>query len=433
MSRSATLTAGRLVSRSLAHRPAISAAVALGVAVAGSVILGALLVGDSLRGSLRALTLGRLGRIQSVVAPGSFFKPEDLRPASGVDPEPVILLPGGFLEISADGAGSPVRRRGGMQVLGIDETFWRLRRTGPAPEQPLDDDTVVLNVAAAAAMAVSVGDEVTVRLPTTGAVPADSPLGRQEIETQGLPRMRVAEILPNEGLGRFSLSADQSPPRLVFVRRSAVAEVLDRPGQCNALLFTQSIGSGQVRLTAAAAGLKIERIERGGVIDYFSVTGDSLVLAPAVVDAIAGSMPGGTVRPVVAYLANAIRGAGRDDAIVPYSIVAAVDPSSDLPLDFGGDVPAGRIPAAVNSFVAERLSVGVGDNLELEYYAPETVGGQSVTRTMAATITQVVPITEPVRPYRRSRPAEFDKPTTPFNDPAMTPGGARRDRPTIDQ
>ena len=43
------------------------AALALAVAVATAVLAGALVVGDSVRGSLRALALDRLGRIERVV------------------------------------------------------------------------------------------------------------------------------------------------------------------------------------------------------------------------------------------------------------------------------------------------------------------------------------------------------------------------------
>ena len=47
---------------------------ALGVAVATAVLTGALLVGDSVRGSLRDLTLQRLGRIDSALVTGHFFR-----------------------------------------------------------------------------------------------------------------------------------------------------------------------------------------------------------------------------------------------------------------------------------------------------------------------------------------------------------------------
>jgi len=49
----------------------------LAVAVCGAVLTGALLVGDSVRGSLRDLTLDRLGRIDVALLGERFFR-EDL-------------------------------------------------------------------------------------------------------------------------------------------------------------------------------------------------------------------------------------------------------------------------------------------------------------------------------------------------------------------
>ena len=57
------MNSSRLVWRSLVHHLRMHGAVALGVAAATAVLTGALLVGDSVRGSLRSLTLDRLGRI----------------------------------------------------------------------------------------------------------------------------------------------------------------------------------------------------------------------------------------------------------------------------------------------------------------------------------------------------------------------------------
>src|SRR4029453_7689928 len=63
-------------------------AVVLGVATAVAVVGGALLVGDSVRGSLRDLVLGRLGKTDVIVASSTFFREqlaEDVRsqPESG--------------------------------------------------------------------------------------------------------------------------------------------------------------------------------------------------------------------------------------------------------------------------------------------------------------------------------------------------------------
>ena len=47
---------------------------ACGVAVGTAVLAGALLVGDSMRGSLRHLTLDRLGRIDEAMVTSHFFR-----------------------------------------------------------------------------------------------------------------------------------------------------------------------------------------------------------------------------------------------------------------------------------------------------------------------------------------------------------------------
>jgi hypothetical protein len=61
------MDAWQFILASLRHYRRIHLAVALGVAVATAVLTGALLVGDSVRGSLRDLTLERLGRIDSAI------------------------------------------------------------------------------------------------------------------------------------------------------------------------------------------------------------------------------------------------------------------------------------------------------------------------------------------------------------------------------
>ena len=63
---SVSLSTGRFATKSFRHHWRISLAVALGVAAATAVVTGALLVGDSMRGSLRELTIERLGSITSI-------------------------------------------------------------------------------------------------------------------------------------------------------------------------------------------------------------------------------------------------------------------------------------------------------------------------------------------------------------------------------
>src|SRR5271165_671062 len=64
------LTSQKLVLRNLTYHARGNLAVALGVAVGSAVLTGALLVGDSLRESLRARSLSRLGWVhQTLSAP----------------------------------------------------------------------------------------------------------------------------------------------------------------------------------------------------------------------------------------------------------------------------------------------------------------------------------------------------------------------------
>ena len=226
-------------------------AVALGVATATAVIVGALLVGDSMRGSLRALTVERLGKTESIVIPGAFFTIDGIVD-EGVDVVPLILFSAAVVESQGDASvpGS-VTRAGSVQIIGCDQTFWELDTTGIAPTQFPKGDDLVLNEATAKELGVKVGDLVTLRLPVEQAVPADSPLGRRDIQSEGLPRMKVADIIPDRGLGRFSISANQAATQNVFVSRETIADALERPGEANALLFDQPVSAGQLQSTYA--------------------------------------------------------------------------------------------------------------------------------------------------------------------------------------
>ena len=112
--------------RSLNYFWRIQLAVLLGAAVATAVLTGALLVGDSVRGSLRDLTLDRLGRIDYALVSERFFREElatDLsRKLEGEaqfhrETVPAILLNGTAVNAKSKARASRV------QIQGIDERF----------------------------------------------------------------------------------------------------------------------------------------------------------------------------------------------------------------------------------------------------------------------------------------------------------------------
>ena len=411
------------------HHWRISLAVALGVAIATSVIVGALLVGDSMRGSLRGLTIERLGKIESVVAPGGFFSVENAAETLGVAPETlsaVILFDRAVIETIGS---ATTRRAGAVQTIGCDESFWRLDVSGVAPQTMPDDNSIVLTAALAKELGVKIGDQVTVRLPVEQAVPADSPLGRRDVQTEGIPRLKIVDILPDRGLARFSLSPAQAAPKNVFLSRDLVGEVLEREGQANVALSSVAIDPERLNVSLADQGISLSRVtkrfENETVFDYYSVTSDRLLLDENATQAITAALPAGSVTPVLTYLANAIEIDGESDdatAPVPYSTITAIDPSDDLPLNYTLPEGAGdAIPIVLNSWAAERLGATRGTRIKVAYFEPEVENGNEIERSFAAVVTDTVAITEPARRYFRSREAVFDQLPTVFNDPNLTP------------
>jgi len=418
-----SLSFARLIIAGIRHSGRVSLAVAGGVAVATAVIVGALLVGDSMRGSLRELTLERLGKAEAAIVPGGFFDAASVT-QPGVESVPIILFDRGVAEAQA--ADGTLRRAGSVQIIGCDKTFWALGAGTDERAVQLTGDEVVLNRQTASELGVTVGDEITLRLPVEQAIPADSPLGHRDTQSQALPRMTVAKIIPDSGLGRFSLVPSQATPMNIYVDRQTIAETLDRPHQANAILLPETIEPADLKLDLADYGLSLRRVtqsfEDQTVFDYYALTSDRLLLPEPAVSAIDGALSSNQVAKVIAYLANAIErldGQGNVVKSVPYSILAAVDSSDSLPLSFA--VPNEPVPIVLNDWTAERLDAEVGTELRIAYYEPEVKMGDPVERHFDAVVSDLVPITEPAISYRRSRPAQFDQPPTVYNDPDLTP------------
>ena len=122
----------RLILLSLWHHRRMNAAVALGVLAGTAVLTGALLVGDSVRGSLRHLTLDRLGVVNEALVSDRFFSAA-LANELGAEPEfsadfaaavPLVLLEG---SVSQPGSGA---RASGVALLGCNRLFFTLDSDG---------------------------------------------------------------------------------------------------------------------------------------------------------------------------------------------------------------------------------------------------------------------------------------------------------------
>lgn len=445
--------------------------VSLGVAVATAVIVGALLVGDSVRGSLRYLATDRLGEFRGALLAPRFFDRDVIENMAtnekngrlaGLVPVPVTLFPKATIQNSASADRATLLSSSAL-LLGIESSYWLVGEGKTRDELAIDE--IVINEALATKLDASVGERLTVRLPSLTAVPADSPLGRRDSETINLPGLKIKEILPNASIARFNLRSDQRESLNAFVSMKAIQEALSRPNQINACLFARdnrdrssSTGSeysiaseeiqkipGDLPVTLADLGFNLSKVERifpdqsrgesssderpRTIFSYWHLTSDQMLFPDSVVEAIGAIYPPPQSSSILTYLANGIEKTVDSEKVsVPYSTIAGVDPKTwtEASVGFAFDAPAEDMPwtddeVMINEWAANRLGAKVGDDLKLDYYLPETMDGEEVEKTFTVKVRGILPFTEPAIGYNRSRPARFQLPPTPFNDPALTP------------
>lgn len=392
----------RLILASLIHHWRINLAVACGVAAGTAVLTGALLVGDSMRGSLRDLTLDRLGRIDHALVTGQFFRPE-LADELAADPQfqehfaeavPVILLEAS-IKWQPDGSSEPVRLNG-VNLIACDERFWGLGPGGP--EKPLESrKLIVLNRPLAERLGMEVGPagtgvpekptRVMLHLPNLGTVPSGTLLG-QKTETVRGHDLTVSEVIPAEGLGRFSLRPNQQLPLNAYVSLELGKwlfrrEVERRGERVNAILVAgrddrseTETGSEQVlenliQPKLVDYGIEVEQTPRG----YFNVTTERMLLAPVADELMFEALVEDDVEPALTYLANTISLGDRE---IPYSTITAVDFTDQEPLGpflTPEGKPIGLLEEGqivLNDWAAEDLAARPGDTIRVTYFKPES-------------------------------------------------------------
>ncbi len=403
----------RLIADSLVHHWRMNLAVACGVAAATAVLTGALLVGDCMRGSLRSLTLGRLGRIDEVLLTDRFFR---AKLAEELSAEPQfrehfsVAVPGILLRASLQNADLHAPRRANrVTLIGCDQSFWQLGAA--APVEPPEPREIVINQPLAERLDAAVGEEVLLRLPRGGTIPAESSLG-QKRETVGTVRLKVSEIIPAEGLGRFGLRPSQLLPQNAYVSLDWLQGRLERPGRANAIFVAGKSATGAPTPESKSVvqqllkpipddfGLIVEKTPRG----YFNITSDRMLLEPAAEKAILRTLEGEEVQPALTYLANTIAsGKGKASREIPYSTITGVDPTDRPPLGpFLREEP--RTPPAnprpvtsigdgeivLNSWAAAELDAKPGDLIRVSYFEPETIHGELREETIELKLAAVV-------------------------------------------
>jgi len=393
-------------------------ALAAACGIVAATIAGAIGVGDSLSRGLRRLALARLGGMQAAVLSDGFFHAKladettaRLQSQSSGAAAADRLVPAVVLEVSlqvaAEGgrAGRTARATllacDAVQDLGFSDTI-------STPEA----DAVAINSPLADALGTRPGEPIVLRITKVGDVPADSPLGRRTADSWSR-RLRIAEVLPAEGLGEFSLRPTQVTGALAVTSLATVQAILRRSeppanvllavtgtaadGPDHGLKTHASSDAGADAGTAEVlrAALKPSLDDLGLVFDKPAASGSwrlssRRLLLPPEADRVAEqtlrSLGG---RPTLAFLANALTPLvdGRPGpASIPYSTVVGIDTAS-LPVgnlvDEAGNPLAMPGPEEIvidrwmaDDCAAQGVPVAVGDSIAVQYFLPETLHGR---------------------------------------------------------
>jgi len=378
------------------------AALAAACGVVAMTITGALAVGSSLERGLRALALERLGSIDAAVLGESFFSKHVVdglvTAASEGGPQhvvPAIILPvtissgrGGTIAATLLACDDPA-------ALGFD----------PAPPT-LAPETVLVNTPLAETLGLAAGDAVVLRLPRRSSVPADSPLGRRTGASDGR-RLSVAAILPDHGLGRFSLRPEQSTRPLVVTSLAAARRILRRDDAVNAVFAIRMRPHEDAaewlrsHLHPSLADYGLALAPTSGDPASLRLTTERLVLPPEADAAAATVLAALGGRPTLVLLANTVAtdGIEKDRGSVPYSTVLGID-STSLPVGELVDDEGNRLTLPpddgiiisrwlAEDFAAQGRPVTLGDTITLSFFEPETVHGEVIEATARLRITGI--------------------------------------------
>jgi ABC-type antimicrobial peptide transport system permease subunit len=415
------MTRTALLLKTLIYHWRTNLAVWLGVVAGTAVIGGALIVGDSVRGSLREMTLARLGKVDLALTGPRFFREQlsaDLnvnKSAGHLVAAPAILLPAS-LEKRKPGTPTVLARAGRASLIGLDQRAWDLMGDGPAPPK---ENEVLLSNRLAGKLEVQTGDEVTLLVELPSDVPRDTLLGKRD-ESSVEILLKVATVLDDKSRsGRFGLLPDQQSPSNAIVSLALLQERLGLaartptrddprtiPARINSILAENRENFYGAAATILNTDLSTEwqladihaRIVRNEKLGYLSLESDRMILDRQIAIAardVAEQLDCKT-SPVLAYIANEISlvgakesdPAGKDPAYSRYSIVAGVDPEVFAAVSqppFGpflferpvappvlgeGDInqPGGTGEIILNDWLAKDLGAKVGDRVRLTYH-----------------------------------------------------------------
>ncbi len=425
------MTLRSLIFRSVAHYWRTHLGVILGVALAALVLTGSLMVGDSVKATLKAQALARVGQIENALTTGERFVPWGGLGASGPPvvfrlmnhhPQAGALFIQGSVE-RADGKARANR----VQLIGVDDEFWALSPSGK--KVPLRTDAspqeteVALNERIAAQLGVVSGNEISIRIEKPGSISKDAPLSGEESEMVVI-KARVQVVVGDLDFGRFALVSGQVPPPSVFVPLSFLQKKVGLTGKVNLILspyfpqkhhssatpvledlrqIDQAPADGALVFDLQSYDLEVRKLPETQGLELRSprIFLDEASAAAARANEEHRNRPAYTGGPdplappptgiqALTYFVNELRaGDGTDpkSKSTPYSMVTAIDAAGS------GFVQAelAENEIQITRWLADDLGIGPGDKVTLKYFV---MGERRQLTEKSRTFTVLAPIIE---------------------------------------
>ena len=338
----------------------------LGVAVATAVLTGALIVGDSVRGSLRDLSLSRLGKIDHALVSERFFRASlgrDLeRDLGAQDVVSAISLSG-----TAVHAGSNTRASR-VQIQGIDNRFANLfDQILPQLTSEGIFPSVVVNESLRKELNAQIGDAILLSFEQSDDIHRESLFGRADDAVQTI-RLTLTGVLPDREMGRFGLFARQNVPLNAYLSLPVLQKALGQRGRVNTLLVSGDPDTGVQEalsrvVTSDDLGIVIRR-----ETDYFTIESTQFILKSHIAETIqqVSAELNAPHMSILTYLANTTQVGERE---LPYSTISALDVGNLGVFQLvDGSLQLGEDDILLNTWAAEDLNARVGDEVKVAYY-----------------------------------------------------------------
>ncbi len=403
------MTPLRLLLRNLVYHWRANLAVFLGVVVGAAVLTGALLVGDSLRGSLRDLTLRRLGWVDEALIASRFFRsPESIFHKDNLpaDKELDVILVRGTASLGDDG--QPARQ---VNVFGVpNDGGWPPYNRGNGDQLLRDEDVhrtwsfppdgLVLSNALADELHAKEGDKIYIRVGKSNAIPPETLLGKRDTSAVlAVVEAKVTVVLDAEdSWSRFNLAPTTEPPRNAYLPLKTLQKALGQEDRINAIL----VGGPQPGLQQAFRD-RLKLPDWGLTVrsptdreKFLTLESRQLMIEPAVKSAAVTAAKDANLHagPTLIYIADTLSDGKAD---VPYVVVAALDPAAPPPL--GPFLPAGVSELKDDEIVladwpGSPITAKPGDTITLKYYPPEE-NGEFKIREAKFRLAGIIPMTGP--------------------------------------